>query len=77
MSGEDKEAFNKLAAVSSEDQKIQLVELDEQEQNDMFNNGYNKDLDGIHLTQEIGAWVNEKSYDGSTEPQYGFKKRIK
>ena len=34
--------------------------------------GYNKDLDGLHLTQEIGAWVNEKSLDGSAEQRYGY-----
>lgn len=47
---ETKEALVRLAAVSSEEQKIQLVEIDERERNDVRANGYNKDLDGLHLT---------------------------
>ena len=42
-------------------------------------NGYNKDLDGIHLTHDIGAWVNEKSLDGSAaeaKPSYSKRRQL-
>ena len=43
-------------------------------------NGYNKDLDGIHLTHDIGAWVNEKSLDGSAaeaKPSYSKRRQLR